>query len=69
MLKALKVLLKDKTAIIIAHRLSTIRHAGQIIVMDNGKIVQQGNRDEFIKQKGIYHDSVKIRNEAIDWKL
>ena len=50
--QALKVLLKDKTAIIIAHRLSTIMHADRIIVMDEGKVIEDGSHDELLKRKG-----------------
>src|SRR5690554_4162220 len=45
---------QGKTIIIIAHRLSTIANADNIIVMENGKIVEQGNHTELIKQEGNY---------------
>lgn len=47
-------LMKNKTAIVIAHRLSTIKHLDRIIVLDDGKIVQDGSHEELIKEKGIY---------------
>ncbi|MBI4095084.1 MAG: ABC transporter ATP-binding protein [Candidatus Liptonbacteria bacterium] len=47
-------LMKDKTALVIAHRLSTIRHLDRIIVMDQGRIVQDGTHEKLIKKKGIY---------------
>lgn len=47
-------LMKDKTALVIAHRLSTIRHLDRIVVLDDGKIVQDGTHDDLIKQKGLY---------------
>jgi len=53
---ALGKLLKDKTAIIIAHRLSTIMSADRIIVMDKGKIVQEGKHRDLIKRRGIYRE-------------
>lgn len=67
--KAIEELTRDKTIIMIAHRLKTVRNADQILVVDDGKIVQQGKHDELITQKGIYADFVLGRKEAIGWKL
>jgi ATP-binding cassette subfamily B protein len=47
-------LMKDKTALVIAHRLSTIKHLDRIIVLDQGKIVQDGTHDQLIRHKGLY---------------
>ena len=47
-------LMKGKTALVIAHRLSTIKHLDRIIVLDQGKIIQDGTHEELIKQKGLY---------------
>ena len=43
--QGLRALLKDRISVIIAHRLSTIRHASQIVVIDDGRIIEQGNHD------------------------
>ena len=51
---ALRVLLKGRTAILIAHRLSTIRHAGRILVMDRGRIVEEGDHDQLMESEGLY---------------
>lgn len=67
--KAIEELTRNKTIIMIAHRLKTVRNADQILVVDEGKIVQKGRHEELIGQKGIYADFVLGRKEAIGWKL
>ncbi|MFF2449598.1 ABC transporter ATP-binding protein [Neobacillus sp. NPDC058068] len=57
--KALKTLLKGRTAIMIAHRLSTIREADKIIVLDHGNILEQGNHDTLMTKQGVYFELVK----------
>ena len=52
---------KDRTTLIIAHRLSTIRNCDTILVMDNGKIVEQGEHDQLVSQQGIYSRLWKVQ--------
>jgi len=52
--QALEKLLKSRTALIIAHRLSTVRNADRIIVLDEGRIVEEGTHDQLISKKGLY---------------
>jgi ABC-type multidrug transport system fused ATPase/permease subunit len=64
--QALKTLLKGRTAIIIAHRLSTIREADNIIVLDHGEIMEQGNHTELMSQQGIYYHLVVSQFKMLD---
>lgn len=66
---ALTELTADKTVIVIAHRLATIEHANQILVVDNGQIVQQGNHQELVNQNGLYRNFISIRGQAEGWAI
>jgi ATP-binding cassette subfamily B protein len=52
--EALRILLADRTAFIIAHRLSTIRDADLIVVLEHGRVVEQGSHDELLAKRGLY---------------
>jgi len=52
----LKTIMKNKTSIIISHRLSSVQHVHEIIVLDNGKIVEHGTHEELIKKRGHYYN-------------
>ncbi len=67
--KAIEALTRNKTIIMIAHRLKTVKNADQILVVDEGQIVQRGRHEELIRQEGIYADFVLGRKEAANWKL
>jgi subfamily B ATP-binding cassette protein MsbA len=58
---ALNNLMKNRTSLIIAHRLSTIQNADIIVVLDNGKIVEQGNHQELINHNGLYKKLIDMQ--------
>ena len=62
-------LTRDKTILMIAHRLKTVRRADQILVVDQGRIVQRGTPEQLISQPGIYADFVGGRRKAEGWKI
>jgi len=53
--RALLRLMEGRTSFVIAHRLSTIRDANQVLVINGGEIVEQGNHAELLAQRGLYH--------------
>jgi ABC-type multidrug transport system fused ATPase/permease subunit len=67
--EALEVLLANRTSIVIAHRLSTIVNADRIIVMDNGKIVEEGTHRSLLAQGGKYANLYKqyFEHQSLDW--
>ena len=68
LMEAIGELTREKTVIMIAHRLKTVRNADQILVVDQGRIVQRGTHDELIQQDGIYRSFVAEREQAVRWK-
>ena len=69
LMDAVAALTKEKTIIMIAHRLKTVRHADRIVVVDKGRIVQQGTHEQLMQQEGIYRRFVDAREQAVSWKL
>lgn len=68
-LRAIDELCKGKTVISIAHRLSTVKSADQILVIENGSLVQSGTHDELILLDGIYKNFIEARERAANWSL
>lgn len=62
-MEKLEVFFENKTVVVIAHRLSTVKHAHQIVVLDNGKIIEKGTHAALVNQKGEYFHLVKNQLE------
>lgn len=67
--KAINSLVRSKTLIIIAHRLSTITSADQILVMDQGKVVERGKHSDLVAWDGLYRKLWERRQRARGWKI
>lgn len=67
--EAIAELTHGKTIIMIAHRLKTVQHADQILVLDQGKIIQRGTHSELIEAGGLYAEFISMREKSIGWKL
>ena len=67
--KAMEELMRNKTILMIAHRLKTVEHADQILVLDQGRIVQSGTHRELARRPGLYRDFLDARRMAAGWKL
>jgi ABC-type multidrug transport system fused ATPase/permease subunit len=65
--EAIERLMKERTTFVIAHRLSTIRNADRILVLDKGKIVQQGKHDILLKdENGIYKKLYELQFRSLN---
>jgi subfamily B ATP-binding cassette protein MsbA len=60
--RAIDNLIRSRTTLVIAHRLSTVAHADKILVLDGGRIVEEGRHDELLRAKGLYHGLWRSQN-------
>ena len=59
--------IKGKTVVVIAHRLRTVVGADKIVVLEEGKLVEEGTYEELIKKKGLYSKLYHIQQESLGW--
>ena len=62
---AMRTLMQDKTCFVIAHRLSTIRSADHILVLDGGKVVEQGTHDSLMAKRGFYYRLYQAQFDSV----
>lgn len=67
--KAFKNLMKDKTVIMIAHRLTSIKNVDEILVLENGKVIERGNDESLVRKQGLYSNLLNLYETANDWRV
>ena len=66
---AVSRLINNKTVLVIAHRLNTVMNADHIIVLDDGKIVEEGNHNQLMEKEGLYKKLFSIEKKSLEWSL
>ena len=67
--EAISELVKGRTVIVIAHRLKTIAGADQIVVLDDGKLSEQGTHQDLIEKNGLYKKLFTIQQDSLGWSV
>ena len=67
--EALSRLLTGKTVLVIAHRIRTVAGADHIVVLENGRVAQQGSPAELMEAGGLYRRMVELQSESAQWQL
>lgn len=67
--EALSNLLAGKTVLVIAHRMRTVMNADKIVVLDEGRLVEEGSPDQLIQQDGLFARMVNLQNQAAAWEI
>ena len=69
LMQAIQALTRNKTIIMIAHRLKTVEPADQILVLDQGRIVERGKHQDLLAKQGIYSKFIQERKTAASWRI
>lgn len=67
--KAIDTLIKGRTVIVIAHKLKTIMNADRIVVLENGRVKEQGTHDELMQHEGLYARLWTIQEKSTGWTV
>jgi ATP-binding cassette subfamily B protein len=67
--RAFERLMKGKTVVMIAHRLSTVRGAKKIVVLDKGRLVEEGNHEQLLARRGKYFEMWETYTKALEWRM
>lgn len=67
--EAIIELVKEKTLVVVAHRLSTIKSADQILVLDDGELMEHGTHQELLNKNGLYNRFWERRSKAYGWRI
>ncbi len=67
--EALSKLLANKTVLVIAHRMRTVQSADKIIVLEDGKVKEEGSPEQLYKQNGLYRHMLDLQNESAQWQI
>jgi ATP-binding cassette subfamily B protein len=65
--KAISALVKERTVIVIAHRLRTVLGADKIVILDNGRLAEEGAGEELLTRNGLFARLYKIQRESLGW--
>ena len=67
--RALSGLIRNKTVLIIAHRMRTVAGADRVVVLEGGRVAQQGTPRQLLAEEGLYRRMVQLQNESLNWSL
>ena len=67
--KALSKLIQNKTVIMIAHRMRTVANASHLVVLENGRVAEEGTSGQLLENNGLYKHMVDLQSMSYAWKI